>query len=231
MRSTLWPLVVVVAVGLSGPARAGIGIFSRKPKGVAAEQVPALVMQLKTDKDDSRRASAAEELRAYDPKAYPEMMTVLTDALLKDASSAVRSEAASTIARLRPINQQAGFALEQAASNDPALRVRMAARQALWQYHLVGYRSGRPPEAADAKRGPQLPPPPHVATKPGQPHVVAKNPRTGAAETPEPPLADAPPASPPAALPPTLLTPPPARPAPAPKAKGQSEGPALPPPA
>jgi len=216
-------LVVVAAMSLPAHADAGggLGIFSRKPKQDAAEQVPALIMQVKTDKDEGKRANAAEELRNYDPKAFPEVLTVLTDALLKDASAAVRAESASTIAKLRPISQQAGFALEQASSNDPSLRVRMAAKQALWQYHLVGYRSGRPNETADTKRGPQLPP--ATATRPGQPHVSAKNPRSAAMETAEPPLADAPslnsttpgPVSPPRPIPPSAT----------------GDGPKLPPPA
>src|SRR5262245_22958723 len=141
-------VALLIAFSLSAPASAGI--FSRKPKGNPAEQVPTLIMQLKTDKEDSRRANAAEQLRNHDPKAFPEIMTVLVDALIKDTSASVRAESASTIAKLRPISQQAGFALEQAASNDPAMRVRMAARQALWQYHLVGYRSGKPDESAQA---------------------------------------------------------------------------------
>jgi hypothetical protein len=127
-RSGRWMMLlrlgmsVVVMAGLAAPAVAGIPFFSRKPKVDPAEQVPSLVLQLKTDKDEAKRAAAAEELRNFDPKAFPEMMTALSDALLKDGSASVRAEAASTIARLRPINPQAGYALEQAAANDPALR-------------------------------------------------------------------------------------------------------------
>jgi hypothetical protein len=223
MRCSRWPLVVVAAMGLHTHAQAGggLGIFSRKPKQNPAEQVPALIMQVKTDKDEGKRATAAEELRNYDPKAFPEVLTVLTDALLKDVSPSVRAESASTIAKLRPINQQAGFALEQASANDPSLRVRVAAKQALWQYHLVGYRSGRPAETADAKRGPQLPP--VTAARPGQPHVSAKNPRTGGVETAEPPLADSPAdktESLPSHAPPKLIPP-----------SASNVGPKLPPPA
>src|SRR5262249_25759549 len=122
MRLATWLFSVALTFSLAQPASAGLGIFSRKPKIDPAEHVPALIMQLKTDKDEVKRTNAAEELRSFDPKAFPEMMTVLSDALLKDASPAVRSEAASTIAKLRPINQQAGYALEQAAANDPSMR-------------------------------------------------------------------------------------------------------------
>lgn len=219
---------VVVMAGLAAPAVAGIPFFSRKPKVNPAEHVPSLVLQLKTDKDEAKRAAAAEELRNFDPKAFPEMMTALSDALLKDGSAAVRAEAASTIARLRPINPQAGYALEQAAANDPALRVRMTARQSLWQYNLLGYRSssGRAPDAF--AQTPALPVAP--APSPGRPHVAAKPPRGMPRETGEPPLADDPAAS--TSLkpvpPPTLMKPPasstkPAKPA-------EPEGPSLGPP-
>src|SRR5437870_975200 len=102
-RALLVPLVVVT---LATPASAGI--FSRgKPKANPAERVPELLIQLKTDKDEAKRTAAAEELRQYDPKSYPEIMTTLADALAKDASPAVRSEVATSIGKLRPISQQA----------------------------------------------------------------------------------------------------------------------------
>lgn len=169
--------VLAVAVMMNVVGAAPAGIFSRKPKVDPAERVPTLIMQLKTDKEDSKRAAAAEELRSFDPKAYPEMMTVLIDALIKDSAAGVRSDAASTIAKLRPISQQAGFALEQASANDPSLRVRMAARQALWQYNLVGYRSIRSNEAANAA---------------AKTRTSAKFPLGGHRDSAEPPLAETP---------------------------------------
>ncbi len=223
MRNAPWLFTLIVVLGVVGPAPAGLGIFSRKPKVNPAEQVPALIMQLKTDKDEDKRSAAAEELRNYDPKAYPEMMTVLADALLKDSGAGVRTEAASTIAKLRPINQQAGYALEQAAANDPSIRVRMAARQSLWQYNLLGYRSAKPPTETPA---PQSAP---VAGVQSKPYVAAKNPRAGK-ESPEPPLADASSAQPIPVAPPKLLTPPAVKQAPVkptvPKGK-EPQGPSL----
>src|SRR3954451_6086353 len=95
-------LVPVVLASLAAPAPAGI--FSRsKPKANPAERVPELLIQLKTSPDEARRAAAAEELRQYDPKAYPEIMTALVDALTKDAGTTVRSEAATSLGKLRPI--------------------------------------------------------------------------------------------------------------------------------
>jgi hypothetical protein len=238
MKSRRWHLAVIVALGLINPAAAGIGIFSRKPKVDPAEQVPTLIMQLKTDKDDNKRANAAADLRGYDPRTHPEIMTVLIDALTKDTSPAVRSEAAATIAKLRPISQQAGFALDQAAANDPAIRVRMAARQALWQYNLVGYRSGKPNQANDEPKtvkGPALTPP--ATNQAPLQRITKRNPRTGQLETAEPPLADAvesevttlKPITPTHPVnPPKLLTPPPAHTSK--KKSAEPEGPSLTPP-
>lgn len=224
MRVARWSFTLVVALWVSGPASAGLGIFSKKPKGDPATQVPALIMQLKTDKDDGKRTSAAEDLRNFDPKAFPEMMTVLADAVTKDTSASVRTEAASTIAKLRPINQQAGYALEQAAANDPSMRVRMAARQSLWQYNLLGYRSAKPAPEPSAVVAPPAPGP--VQSKP---RVSAKNPG-GIKESPEPPLADAPVIQTEPIAPPKLLTPPPVKMAPVKpvKPKGnEPQGPSL----
>ncbi|MFL5327420.1 MAG: HEAT repeat domain-containing protein [Gemmataceae bacterium] len=206
MRFSQWLLVVIVAVGLNPSAHAGI--FSRKPKADPAETVPALIMQLKTDKDDGKRQTAAEELRNYDPKAFPEIMTVLIDALTKDTATGVRLEAASSIAKLSPINQQAGFALEQAASNDPSIRVRMSARQSLWQYHLKGYRSGKQPEQA----GPSLTPGKggHTTAKPhgesAEPPLAEPLPSPGTPSTSQKPSQSAP-SAPPRIIPPLKQAP------------------------
>src|SRR5215204_5365035 len=129
-RVLLVPLVVAT-VAPAAPA----GIFSRKPKSNAAARVPELLLQLQSAQDEGQRAGAAEELRQYDAKESPRVVPALIDALGRDASPSVRAEAATTLGKLRPISQQAGYALEQAQNNDAVMRVRMAARQALWQYH------------------------------------------------------------------------------------------------
>src|SRR5439155_20092172 len=166
MSRTRALLVSFLLLTLASPAPAGI--FGRgKPKANPAERVPELLIQLKTDKDEAKRTAAAEELRQYDPKSYPEIMTTLADALAKDASPAVRSEVATSIGKLRPISQQAGYALEQATANDGSMRVRMSARQALWQYHLVGYRSGKPTEMPAAPAAPAVSAPPCPSTPAG----------------------------------------------------------------
>jgi hypothetical protein len=194
--SRLRVLLVPLVIGcVASPAPAGI--FSRsKPKANPAERVPELLIQLKTDKDEAKRAAAAEELRQFDHKAFPEVLTALADALAKDASTSVRSEAATTLGKVRPVSQQAGYALEQAVANDGSMRVRMAARQALWQYQLVGYRSGKPAEMPARPAEPTVSAPPGPSTPATR---TAQRVATGPfRETPEPPLAD--PVIPPAAI-------------------------------
>jgi len=186
-RMLLVPLVLA-AMAPTAPA----GIFSRKPKPNPAERVPELLIQLKSGQDEGQRMAAAEELRQYDPKSFPDLIPGLIDALGRDNSPAVRSEAASSLGRLRPISQQAGYALEQAQNNDAAVRVRLAARQALLQYHIVGYRAGKPQDApmtggspnstAAAPAGPAMRPPIGQPTS----RSVPVNPNR---ESPEPPLA------------------------------------------
>jgi hypothetical protein len=187
-------IVLVFAALTTSSARAGI--FSRKPKVNPTERVPELLSELKTSNDEGERTSAAEELRQFDPKSHPEIMTGLIGALNKDGSPTVRAEAAASLGKLRPISQQAGYALEQAQNNDGSLRVRMAARQALFQYHIVGYRGGKPdsspdkdatqpvsaPTANSALVGMVKSPPPAVR--------IIMTPQGQFRETEEPPLAD-----------------------------------------
>lgn len=188
-------LLLLLLVGLGGPAEGGI--FSRKSKPNPTVRVPELVNTLKADSEERKRAAAAEELREYDPQAFPEIVPALIDALQGDASWTVRLEAAQSLGRLRPVAQSAGQALERATQSDESLRVRIQARYSLTMYQLSGYRSSGTPEAA------------------GDP---AKRPTTD-----EPPLLDPPggDSEPPRPLPlspdkaPALKTPPPAVPVPA----------------
>src|SRR5262249_31497626 len=127
MRWSRFPLALGVLAALAVAAQAGI-FFNKKPKPKPAERVPELIVTVKTDKDDHKRAAAAAELRQYDPKAFPDMVPILVDVLLHDANSGVRLEAAQSLGRIRPISQEAGWALEQAASKDDSMRVRMQAK-------------------------------------------------------------------------------------------------------
>ncbi len=126
MRFWRIPLVLISVGLLAVPAPAGI-LFGKKTKPNPAERVPELIVIVKTDKDESKRASAAEELRQYDPKAFAEIVPVLIDVLLSDPKPGVRSEAAESLGNLRPVSQEAGWALEQARDKDASWRVRTKA--------------------------------------------------------------------------------------------------------
>jgi hypothetical protein len=193
-RSRCLPAAIVLA-GLLSPVQAhafDFHLFGKKAKNDPAERVPALILQLRTDPDEAKRQAAAEELRQYDPKVFPEMMQALADALLKDASAGVRAEAATTIGKLRPVSQAAGYALEQAKANDASWRVRLAAQNSLLQYHLVGYRSGKHPENAPATGDPVTTQANRLPSPQPAPQPVVKVPRGARNESPEPPLASAP---------------------------------------
>jgi HEAT repeats len=172
------------------------GLFSRKAKPNPVERVPELLIQLRSHADESQRSNAAEELRQFDPKAYPEIIVGLIGAVTRDASPAVRAEAAASLGKIRPISQQAGYALEQAQNNDGSIRVRMAARQALFQYHLVGYRSGRPEQNAERDGAQTVSGPAGsagpvgIVKSPQTPTKVIPTPLGPFRETAEPPLAE-----------------------------------------
>ena len=191
-------LVVVLLPTLTVPASAGLFGKKKKQQPNPNDRVPELLVTVKTDGDENKRAHAAEELRQFDAASHPEVVPILIDVLLNDKKPAVRAEAAQSLGKLRPVSQEAGQALEQALAKDPSMRVRLQARSALLQYHWSGYRSAAKKDA---------PPPPF--------------------ESKEPPLAEPgpPPAAPPQAAPARLRpqpAPAPAAPAsaPAPPAAG-----------
>jgi hypothetical protein len=119
------------------PAQAQL--FFKKARPVPAQRVPELILILKTESDERKRAQAAEELREYDAKSYSEIVPVLADVLHNDKNAHVRLEALNSLARLRPVSQPAGLALEHAAANDESLRIRLQAKSALLKYHIAGY--------------------------------------------------------------------------------------------
>ena len=183
MRRRVFLLAALVSALFVAPAP-GQGFFSKKKtnKPSPAERLSQLITTLKTDQDEAKREDAAAELRQFDPKTYPEVIPVLIECLQNDPRPAVRMEAAQSLGRL-PVSQQAGWALEQAASKDSSTRVRLQARSSLWYLKARGYRSeGKPPEDPN--------PPPKANTPPSL-VPVPKTTRPGAtpAETPPPPLA------------------------------------------
>src|SRR5262249_148092 len=130
-----------------------------------------------------------EELRKYDPQTFPDIVPVLIDVLGSDAKPSVRTEAAQTLGKLRPISQAVGQALEQAVAKDSSMRVRRQAPSSLPPYHRTPYRRpaprdrrcGRPPPCRPPARPPPRgdrrapargnrargPPPPHPPPRAG----------------------------------------------------------------
>lgn len=199
MSRTRFALTVLLAALASAPAFAGPGLLKGKPKTEAA-RVPTLLEALKNDPDEKKRKAAATELGRADARLVPEVVPGLVAALQKDAAVAVRLEAADAISRLDTVFPVAGVALEGAASGDSSPLVRLAAKKALWEYHLNGYRS---PKGTDLMAAQTAEPP--IASPAG--------PRTAAALVPAPPppaptrVPPLPPAAPPVApqLPPVSV--------------------------
>jgi hypothetical protein len=142
------------------PVPTWAGIFGKKNKPNPSERVPELLNIVKTDGDEHKRVSAAEELRQYDPKQFPEIVPVLIDVLTNDSKPGVRAEAAQTLGKLRPVTREVGWALEQAVAKDASMRVRLQARSALLGYHWSGYHGGKDaaPPATQSKEPPLVPP-------------------------------------------------------------------------
>jgi hypothetical protein len=149
----------VASAALAGPFKA---------KKVDAAKVRPLVEVLKSDPDERKRKAAADELGGADPREFPEVAAALTAALQKDASAAVRAEAAQSLGQLDQVFPHAGVALEAAAAGDASPLVRLAAKQTLWQYHLSGYRS---PKGADGIAAQTVEPP--IAAPAGERAAVA----------------------------------------------------------
>ena len=181
-------IAALLTVLLLTPAQAGILFKKKKPPVDANLRVPELIGQVKTSPDEHKRSQAAEELRQYDPKAFPDIVPVLMDVLASDPKPPVRAEAAHSLGKLRPVSIVVGQALEQAIAKDKSMRVRLQARSALLQYHWAGYRTPKkgdlPPQTKEPPLAPPLPgdpPPPDLSlppprTEPGSPAVPAEPP-------------------------------------------------------
>src|SRR5262245_40560520 len=156
-------LALVTAAALTTPVHAGIFFNKKKPAPVDPNQrVPELLKIVKTSPDEHKRSLAAEELRKYDPQTFPDIVPVLIDILGSDAKPSVRTEAAQTLGKRRPISQAVGQALEQAVAKDNSMRVRLQARSSLLQYHWSGYRTPKkdpnpPPQTKEPPLAPPLP--------------------------------------------------------------------------
>jgi len=136
----------LAALVLAPPSHAGL--FKKSAKPDPATHVPALIETLKSDKEERARSAAAGELDEYDAKAFPDILPALMEALTADPSTSVRSKAAESIGKVRPITAAAGYALERAAADDKSLSVKVAAKMALVKYRLLGHMPGTKVEGA-----------------------------------------------------------------------------------
>jgi hypothetical protein len=183
-------LLFVLLIGFCLAEGTSAGIFFKR-KQPSPTRLQELIGILKTDTNESKRADAAAELAGYDGKAHPEIVPVLTEALMRDPSASVHLQAVEALGKIRPVSQEAGQALEYALANDSSTRVRLQARATLLQYRLAGYRSagGEGPKLAPAPAPPlnnREPPladpapervtPPPYAPAPPQPTFVPPNP-------------------------------------------------------
>jgi hypothetical protein len=194
MQWRLMMLVFVVQVGLVLPVSAGIFFKKKPPPAPQSPPSPAeLIAVLKSDPDDGKRQAAAEQLRHLDASASPEIVPALVDALQRDTCAAVRSEAAQSLGKLRPMSQEIGMVLRLAAGHDPSMKVRWHARTALLQYQMGGFRSPKEegPQLPTTNQEPPLavpdnPPPAAGKTTPGSasPWHSATAPRAGTTSTP-----------------------------------------------
>jgi hypothetical protein len=133
-------LVSALALGLAGSSQAGI--LQKTSKGDPAVVVPALIEALKSNRDEKARSAAAADLDDFDAKAFPDVLPALMDALATDPSPSVRSRAAESIGKVRPISAAAGYALERAVADDKSTSVRLSARMALLKYKVLGHMPG-----------------------------------------------------------------------------------------
>lgn len=140
MTHTRIAIAIVLSVGFASPVFGQGGVFSRKSR-MEAGRVRQLTEIVRLDPDEKKRQAAIAELAGADPRNQLEVMPVISTALQKDASAAVRIAAAEAIGRYNVVFPMAGLALEVAAESDPSATVREAAKQSLWEYHLIGYRS------------------------------------------------------------------------------------------
>ena len=190
LRCRFFLLLLAFGV-LAAPASAGI-FSSKHTKPNPAERVPELLAILKNDLDEHKRTAAAEELRQYDAAAFPDMIPALIEVVLHDPKPGVRTEAADTLGKLRPVTQQAGKALEQALSNDASMRVRLQARYSLLTYHWSGYHSGKKTEPTASLTGepPPVMPMEKSVVKPSSTSGPRLAPVPAASKGPLPPAVD-----------------------------------------
>jgi hypothetical protein len=175
------PLTSSVAWGDGGPS-----VRARLDQS----RINQLIQIIQSDPDEIKRNAAVAELSRADPRVSAGVIQIVTEALLKDSSAKVRLTAVGVIGKYNSVFPLAGLALETAMESDATPAVRKAAREALWEYHLIGYKSARAVEELTR----QTPEPP-LAKRAAKPTPVTAEPPiiTVAVKSPAPTVTQLPP--------------------------------------
>lgn len=178
-------LPAFVILAMSMPAQAQIfNLFKKRPP--EPQSVADLVVTLRSDSEERRRSNAADKLRDYDANSHPEVVPALVDAALKDQKAGVRYDALSSLAKIRPVSQMAGQAIEQAVQSDDNWRNRLHAKSLLVGYNLAGYRNlPAKDQPQNAKNGKTGEPPLATQQQPSQPAIGQPLPNQPIAQQPE----------------------------------------------
>lgn len=173
MKCIQFVVAALLLVGSAYPAQAQL--FSRKLR-LGGLQVPELLVIAHGDADERKRIAAIEQLREYDSKNYPEIVTNLIEVMHGDPRYNVRMEAMYSLVRLRPMTPAVAQALQQTAQSDDNWRVRTQTRTQIWVngYHPANAANPAPAPAAPTTREPPLSSgQPYVPNgMPGQPNYV-----------------------------------------------------------
>lgn len=105
-----------------------------KPTVTPSERIDQLLETLKNDRKEEHRSKAAEELGTLASSEYPEIVSGLIDALVRDEASSVRKTVIRSLAAIDPATHEVKDALDQAVKSDKSWTVRQAARLAVWRY-------------------------------------------------------------------------------------------------
>lgn len=98
------------------------------------ERIEKLLEILKSERKEDQRVKAVEELAKLATSEYPEVVSALIDALVRDSSTSVRKSIIRALAGVEPETYEIKDALEQAVKQDKAWTVRQSARLALFRY-------------------------------------------------------------------------------------------------
>lgn len=140
----------LIALACALPLSAGDKDKSKpqKPTVTPSERIEQLLQTLKSDRKEDKRSKAAEELGTLASSEYPEIVSGLIDALVRDESPTVRKAVIRSLAAIEPETHEVKDALEQAVKSDKSWPVRQVARMAVWRY--------KPKDQPQQVPGPQL---------------------------------------------------------------------------